>query len=363
MWRGVELDGSVKCDCKSGFWGGDVHRTREYLGNGVAQSAVERVVGCEEGFWTGFERAFGCVGEGEREVFGGKRFYSQLGAQGVLPVQAEEEEKEIWWAVDDERSGVLSIFAAKSSNEETGQRYLKLYNLGIQVEEDTRLVTRYHRPRSSLQQSIAFRLKIHSSEGKTQEIVPLPIADLDDMPLSYTLSPLSGQNVTVTTEIGITITGPLQSEQQEILQLSSFSIGSPTSFPSSSPIQVTNIQLSIQGRDQWKHGRLSWQLSPFPERRSRNAGKRRSDYWSKITGPIAYFEIEIDRVIIGRAYGLEFILPDVIIDKWRGEGVVVELAGVLFSGVRLERVKVWLGKREEEGMRMRMSSSVMAKLG
>lgn len=355
LWRGVELDGGVKCDCKPGFWGGDVHRTREYLGNGVAQSAVEGLVGSEEGFWTEFERGFGVVGEGEKAVFGGKRFYSQLGAQGVLPVQAEEEEKEIWWAVDYERSGFLSI-VGKSSTEETGQRYLKLYNLGIRVEEDTRLVIRYHRPRFSLPLSIAFLFRIHSSEGESQELVPLPVADLDDMPLSYTLSPVSGHYATIT-EIGITITGPLQSEQQkEALQISCFSIGSPSSFPSSSPIRISNIQLKIQGRDERKHGRLIWRLSHLPERPGED------DYWSEITGPIAYFEIGIDEAVVGRAYGLQFVLPDVIIDKWRGEGVVVEVCGVLFGGRKMGSVKVWLGEGVEEGIRMRMSSSGMAKL-
>lgn len=327
------------CDCKPGFWGGDVHRTKEYLGNGIMQYAEESVVGCEDGFWTGFDRAVGIVPQGE-EVGGGKKIVSRLGAQGIMPLETMEGERDVWWSVDHERPGILSLVAAKFSDRETNRRYLKLYNLGVRIEEDTRLVIRYRRPHFSLPISIAFLLKIHSSSGETEEIIPLPETDDYNVPLSHTISPLLGRDRTVT-EIGMIITGNLSSEQ-EILQLSSLSIGSPTSFPSTSAVQVANIQLKIEGRDQWKHGRLTWHLTNLPERQSEGY------YWSDMTGPIAYFEVEIERVIMGRSYGLDFVLPDAAVEKWRGDGIVVELVGVLFGGARIRRLRVWLGKGIEE---------------
>ncbi|TLD31982.1 glycoside hydrolase family protein [Venturia nashicola] len=333
LWRGVELDESVKCDCKPGFWGGDVHRTWEYLGNGVTRWAEQSVVGSESGFWTVFERAFGVVANENGE----KSIISQLAAQGIMPVRGEiGEKKDIWWTINDEKPGILSVVAAASSDEETGQRYLKLYNLGVRVEEDTRLVVRYHRPHSSLPKSISFLLKIHVSSGETEELIPLPGADYKEDALCHTFSPTPSHDATIT-ELGIVFSGNLAAEQ-DILQLTSLSIGSPTSFPRTSSIRITDVQIAICSREKWKHGRLSWSLSSFAEEPSR------TDYWSRITGPIAYFEIRIDGAMIGRACGLNFVLPDVIVERWRSDGVAVDLCGVLFGGSRSERKRVWLGE-------------------
>lgn len=334
LWRGVELEGSVVCECKPRFWGGDVHRTKEYFGNGVTRWAEEGMVGSENGFWTGFEKAIEVVSDGS----GGKRMVSRLGAQGIMPVPNEDGEKGMRWVVDDDRPGILSIVAAEPLHGETGRRCLKLYNLGVGVEEDTRLMVRYRRPGAFPPLSIAFLIKTHSSSGETEEVIPLPVANFNDIPFSYKLCPTSGRDAAII-EVGIVLIGPLRSHQEEILQLSSLSIGSSSSFPSTSLIQVTNIQLKIQGRDEWKHGRLTWSVSRVLERPSK------IEDWSRITGPAAYFEIGIDGAIIGRAYGLEFVLPDVIVERWRSDGVVAELCGVLFGGTRLRKVRVELREK------------------
>lgn len=334
LWRGIELDGSVKCECKAGFWGGDIHRTKEYLGNGIARWAEENVVGGKLGFWTEFERAFGFV----VDESDGKKMVSQLGAQGIMPLRAEDgdRDRDIWWTVDDERPGILSIVAAKSSDGVESRRHLKLYKLGVRVEENTRLVVRYSRPPPSFAQSMSFRLKIHSSSGETEESIPLTEVGIDGVGLSHTLSTVEGHDATIM-ELGIIFIGNVVAEQ-ELLRLTSLSIGSPSSFPSTSPIQVTNIQITPHGRAQCEHGRLTWHLSNLPERPSE------IDYWSRITGSVAYFKIRIDGAMIGRAYGLEFVLPDAFVEKWKGEGIVVELCGVLFGGAKLEMVKVALSK-------------------
>ncbi|QDS76933.1 hypothetical protein FKW77_004772 [Venturia effusa] len=345
LWRGAELDRSVRCDCKAGFWGGDVHRTREYLGNGIMRFAKEGVVGCKSGFWTGFERSFRLEDGEDGQYLGGKRMFSQLGSQGIMPIHVEEGKKDIWWSVDDEKPGILSIIAASSptAEPESSERYLKLYNLGIPLKKDTTLILRYHRPHHTHPQPLSILLKLHSSTGTSRQTIPLPATTYENTTLNHTLSPTSNPTTTIK-ELGLLFTGTLSSEQQQILHLTSLSLGPPSSFPSTSRIRITDIALAIQGSGQWKHARLTWRITPppLPETETETSSESESEFWSRITGPIAYFEVSVDGVLVGRACGLEFVLSKKIVEKWRNDGVVVELVGVLFGGARLDGVRVWL---------------------
>jgi hypothetical protein len=264
--------------------------------------------------------------------------HAQLGAQGIMPVVVEDEEKEIWWNTSDAQPGRLSIIAAKSSGADSSQRYAKLYNLDIRVEKDTRLMVRYGCPQTGESISAGLLIKFHSTLGESQEFVQLPAEETSSFPLSETFShelgPILGEGSTIT-ELGGTITGPLSNEQ-EVLEITSISIGSPSSFPANEgEINIINIEITIKGQSQWKHGRLTWELHGVPG--------RQSDWWSERTGPIAYFDVGIDGVAIGRAYGLEFVVPDCVLKRWQGEvGVLVVLIGVLYGGARMTKTQARL---------------------
>lgn len=331
MWKGQEIGEDVKCDCKAGFWDGDVHRTKEYRDWGIAKSTRKYVVGTKRGFYTGFERAFGVHGRELDEWFGGKRMHAQLGVQGIMPVDVEEE-GEIRWSVDDEKPGKLNIIAGELTRETDNTQHLKLYNLGICLEGDTRLMVRYQRVRS-MSTSISFLIKFQNSSGEFEQAIPLPVEKGNDV-FVQRLNHVPGRNTTIT-ELRVTVTG-VTLEKQEVLQLTSLSIGCPSSFPlDAGAIHITNIEITVQGTGRCKHGRLTWQLDNLPEKQSKS--------WSERTGPIAFFEIGVDNVIIGRACGLEFVLPEHLVERWRSvKGVEVEVGGILFGGERMAKFRALL---------------------
>jgi hypothetical protein len=342
IWRGEKLNMDMRCDCKGGFWErGDVHRTEKYREFPIVKSARKHVAGTDSGFWTDFEKAVVSHDDGLDEFYGGHHMHAQLGAQGIMPLAVEnEEDRKIWWEIFDERPSKLTIIAAKSSHEDLRQRYLKLYELGVRVEEGTKLVVRYRGPKSEAPIAAGFLIKFHSSSGESQKFVQLPAENRYDYPFlktfSHSLAPIIASNAQII-EIGVAVVGDL-SDEQEILEISELTIGAPLFFMvNKSEILATNIKITVVGEEEWRHGRLMWQLKGLPE--------KKSEWWNERTGPVAYFDVGIDGIVHGRAYGLEFVLPDSVMEHWQSRGVSVQLTGVLFGGARLAKIQVLLKGR------------------
>ncbi|KAF2129153.1 glycoside hydrolase family 85 protein [Dothidotthia symphoricarpi CBS 119687] len=334
MWEGTALSANIDCPC------GDCasrHPSNQLYP--ITRFARESAAGSKTFFYTDFNRAFGTHDEREKEMlFDGKNTHSRLGSQSVLPRTAVSKE-------DDESSRsvlshrledlegqsqlVIEVYASLSPTSHIiNEQFLPLFHLNMPADGTLQLTVCYRKPSSPANVTTNFFVK--STSGL--QIVPVP-----QIPGPHVVTATIGtQSDTRSTlkELGVSVHGPLSSSSSvRLVEILSICITPAHSVQAT--VTITGIHIEEREQGETQHLRLCWTYGSSSERAK---GLPHSD----ITGPCSYFVVVVDGVKLGRAYALEHILPQRLVERCKGREVDVNVIGVGFDGQKLaeERVKV-----------------------
>jgi hypothetical protein len=334
MWEGKPLPGDLTCSC-----GDAASRHPSNSGSAIMEVAKMSPAGSCTFFYTDFQRAFGRGSDTDRErVHGGRPFHAQLSAQSLLPLPASPQDRGIDWRLshrlrDDVGRTTLIIEAHDKAltDEPIGQDadlWLPLYKLNMVANGSLRLQVFCQNLLSNVSSWPSMYLKY--AHVPHPQLIPVGTGrDIMDMIISAP-SELSGHARLL--EIGVHLRGYTGPGTTSTLEISSISITQQDAHTSPETQRITGMNIQHRGDGDNAHIRLCWTMEG---RISGVNGRTEGMPYSRITGPISYFDISMDGVVLGRAYALEHILSQSFYKKLVGRTVECTITGIGFDGRRL----------------------------
>lgn len=346
VWTGEELP-SIGCECLPDT----PHESVPYKRNGIVEHANRYPAGSQYFFHTDFTRAVTPSKDG--------KFFAHVGAQSVLPLPSTADLKST--AKGEPPSG-YRIYDRGASTEVSGSpsrlvatihqsqepvvagpvsTLLHLFDLSITGGDDLELSASFRHPEKS---ACSLELVVQWSGGQEQSI---------SLPENHR------RVQTVTTRLpagGKAITGLflrmtceddrlLPENRHDILELFSITIRSSGSKES---CEITNLRFEQRGEAERKHHRLVWDIGGFEDEQ---ATKSSGMPLSAITGPCAYFIVEVNGVQAGRAYALEYVILETLERECtEASAIDVQITAIGFDGRTLDKTAMtlnWLNGDED----------------
>jgi hypothetical protein len=308
-------------------------------------------VGSETLFFTDFTRAFGKHTDEEKgRIYGGEVLHARLGAQSILPlaVPLRERDMEPYLSYEIEDNFGYTKLIITNHNAATTEPTshdldlsLPLYKLNMPLDApdnaSLQLTVRYRNVLLETSAVPSLYLIYSSDEGPEkrheQHFQLLLNGSLDAITsLSTTIScPTASNHKSRLKELGIHLHCTASKEIIPILEIFSICIMPVQQDPSREPLDISNIRTSERGDEENKHLRLCWSMSQAANDQPRVKGMPHSD----ITGSFAHFLIRVDGSDLGRAYALEHVLGQALLETLSGRDVNVEVTGVGFDGRKI----------------------------
>lgn len=116
---------------------------------------------------------------------------------------------------------------------------------------------------------------------------------------------------------------------------------------SSDNVRINDVRMVESQNANGIYWRLQWTYLHDLEDRSIRSGLP----YSGITGPFSHFLIRVNGLSVGRAYALEYILPDFLMRDRDNDGMSIEVLGIGFDGTKL--AQSWLKiSKDADGSQM-----------
>ncbi|KAI9657088.1 MAG: hypothetical protein M1821_003254 [Bathelium mastoideum] len=384
IWEGLPLPEDLGCDC--GDTVQDFHP--ENVAYPILRHAKQHAAGSRNFFYTNFERAFT-----KRQRDGAIR--AQLGSQSILSIYPFTNSSYRAWPgqdtvqcldtrVLDDPSRLLIVSKASYGNDDgsdSAKRWSDAQKTQNRVgnritSKDTRfdLFRLALNCEQSLRVQIKFRPLLQHYPVENDPIVSCFFVTFGDGTTQVLRGrPAEGGAVTVDETIPARSNGRLKYDDDPIYSFNNpnqvigisvrtdafnLSLANSTDLLEIYEIRIQSanaaarrycirdVHLESRGEGQeLRHPRLCWQIreqiSKFrecPVERPRlEDGTLDPRPWSSVTGPFSHFKVSVDGEELGRAYALEFVLPDALQDKLDpGEECTVRILGVTFWGEEWE---------------------------
>ncbi|KAH7117925.1 glycosyl hydrolase family 85 protein-like protein [Dendryphion nanum] len=330
IWEGTEPPAGLQCAC------GDTHRRHPVSISPVENHAMKYTVGSESFFFTDFSRAFGHHGRQERDcIYEGKALHSQLGSQSILPncpmrsphTMIGEKTNILSYRLHDlaGHTQLVVEFQAPSSvdhaKEVTHEQRLPLFKLNIPAHAPLHL-------RTSIQYTIrqpGMTVSLYLSFDHHIEYMHLQADDAVRLIETTIFHPPSHGKLK---EFGVHLRAQNLQLPVQIMSMLDLCITNDADLPEPGSQAIHSIQLTTQGTGETKHTRLYWEYS------AKNPVETMlSTPHSGLTGPFSHFCINVGEVLLGKAYALEYVLRQSIVESLLSDdGTEVAITGIGFDG-------------------------------
>ncbi|KAF2811987.1 uncharacterized protein BDZ99DRAFT_519227 [Mytilinidion resinicola] len=331
MWDGEPLTEEPDCPCDDQPHGGRsypvAHQVQPYP---VTRSARLYPAGSKSFFYTNFSRAFASHSPELEDVYGGKRLHSQLGSQSVLPHSIHrhavlDDDHQMYGSLHGELLDHPSRLAIYHEFNET-MRPLRLFTVNMPADGTLQIRMSYKNYRISgttkLGLMIGSKYSFVDLRGGSSKIETVQIMLRDPLPEGIPDSPRLSE-ISLLIEAGDTMNS--HSVGMEIFELSITPLETPRLSSA-----IVNIRVETRGKDEEEHRRLMWDYQDQNMGLSQSVPRHLP--YSQLTGPFAYFSIEVDGDDVGRAYATEYILCDVLVGRLRRDaGAKFRVIGVGFD--------------------------------
>lgn len=345
MWDGELLPDDLDCSCEKG----QSHQTSQYSQYPITRFAHEHPAGSEHFFHTDFSRSFTTHGRLLDEIYDGQKMHSQLGAQSLLPhllrpamleKQVDNQTNILYGELLNEPSRlavwVKSVTPGSESKQRAYESSLRLYKLNMPADGSLQVNATFRCRWSSPELHIGLYLKLGNeinciplwNTGSQIKTLNFPVGRIDDSDQS------SNDRLH---ELGIFLKESRIEKPTLLVEVIEVTIA-PIAW-SKQPYFIENIRIEAQDEGERSHWRLMWEYREMVknEERADKFGQIHGCPYSDITGPFAYFMLEFDGHCVGRAYALEFILCNALVEKVKSDvGTKVKVVGVHFAGERCE---------------------------
>ncbi|KAF2202309.1 hypothetical protein GQ43DRAFT_413956 [Delitschia confertaspora ATCC 74209] len=356
MWDGSNI-GDLECPCgEPGHGCGQRHpQNRQFP---ITRFAREYPAGSERFFYTDFQRAFASHSHELDCIYDDKRTHSQLGAQSILPHMAQTTvtdapesginilEMSLEGQPRRPRLGINLHSISKGHNPtDTYERKLPIFKVNMPADGSLGLKINYSHLSPSPKSQTGFYLRF--SDDSTAVFYVKEASSIRTLQEPVISQSRAGTGDLVTLqEVGVYLKAPLlgfelayENYPIRLIDIKSISI---TPIHTIAPsCHINNIRLERRGTNQSSQWRLCWDFSDEGKEQAVMLGVPYSD----LTGPFSHFLVSIDGLSVGRAYALEYILCQALVDKFNAKGadrVTVIVTGVGFGGEYLVNETVWL---------------------
>ncbi|OCL10608.1 glycoside hydrolase family 85 protein [Glonium stellatum] len=346
MWDGELLPDDLDCSCEKG----QPHQTLRYLQYPITHFAHEYPAGSEYFFYTDFSRSFANHRRELNEIYDGKNMHSQLGAQSLLPhlLGPAMLEKRVGSGTNilygellHEPSRLAVWAKSMTPDTEPGQRAyeksLCLFKLDMPADGSLQATATFRCCWSSPELHVGFYLKL----GNKINYTPLWNTRGETKTLDFPVERVDGSDEASNDrlhELGIFLKGSRIGELTLLVEVIEVTIA-PVTRPNQ-PYCIENIRTEARGEGDRLHWRLAWEYHEIVKngRESAIQSVQIPGYpYSDITGPFAYFMLEFNGCCVGRAYALEFVLCNALVEQMKSDtGTKVRAVGVHFDGKRCE---------------------------
>lgn len=329
VWLGEELPSDLVCECCPE----DPHGVVPYKANGIVEHATRYPSGSRNFFHTDFTRGSTPTTD--------NAFFAHIGSQSILPLATkgllvpspgiDSQSGEVVYDgyVTGELSNSPARFLVSAHNfqgfgsQDRVSAVLRLFDLCISDSNTYSLSAAFRRSKTP---AITLMLVVQWSEPYRHRI-ELPDGSGDVQSIEITLPTREDAITGISLQVVWKDIKLLPNGKTDLLDL--FSI---TVRPSGSTLScnITDLRLEQRGDAETKHSRLLWEVDvPGNE----VTGASLATPFSSITGPCAYFIVEVDGQQAGRAYALEFAVVNAIEEACRLSGSVrIRIIAVGFDG-------------------------------
>lgn len=321
VWQGEPLPRRLACECNP-------DRPHDLassdLDNGVSRYANHFPAGSEYFFHTNFERAFSRTDDGA--------LHAHLGAQQILPTPQQSQSSSPLRVELRDCPSRCSILMSPACEDTMHRHQFQLIKLKLSTAKPLRVSMTYRLPVTDLG-VLWLQIRFVDQHGRSSFTHHQLSEEGSVAGLEWDLGePHFGENEldgkrAISWVDGIYVSYDCESGNRNSPSGAALlDIYTITILPQSvlrPSCDILNIGLEKRGTGQAEHNRLVWQLDAELERDEAFLP------YSSITGPCAYFTVQIDGRDIGRAYALEFVLPTEI--EW-SEMLEIKIIGLGFDG-------------------------------
>jgi hypothetical protein len=340
VWDGEALPSDIECSC------GNAGSRHQPTGSPIVQHARLNPAGSEAFFYTDFTRAFSShtdVGWGE--VSESHVRYTQLGAQSLLPLLTQAEDQRNfprityrWEEYFDQGKLVIEprdCSTAGTSNNQDLDLWTPLYKVNMPADGSLHLKMVFRRSFAFGSLIPSMYLKVTDGGDHSTQLLPVVASD-DVCTIDTIIGPLHADRDMRLEEFGLHFSGFCGQRTAPILEIYSISIVPIGHHPDPYPYSraINNIRVENRGDGENTHKMLFWDYS---DPKARTAGMP----YSELTGPFSCFTIRLDglRGVCGprapRAYALEHIVANHVLEALVDKEVEVEIIGLGFDGAIL----------------------------
>jgi hypothetical protein len=353
MWDGHALPENVNCGC-----GNASRQHPPNRGHPVTRSAQEFPAGSESFFYTNFSRAFARHTDSQIHLWGGKALHSQLASQSLLPhlsntsysTEIGNSINTLYMHLEDLPGWTQLVVEARSliptdgashednvndniENPKLYERCLRILKVNITSTKPLRLRIAYNFLLDDPTIWIS-AFYIQCSGGvSSRRIFRI------NRPGKNIIEAYHTSQVGSIDEIGFHLIGPQFGEiAVRVIEITEMCL-CPVSSPSVA-YSIDNIRVEGRGEGETRHRRLCWNISGEDGNKDVDSGIP----YSEVTGPFSYFTVQAGGFDLGKAYALEYVLSEALVERLGEEDdVKVKISGVGFDGREICESWVELG--------------------
>jgi hypothetical protein len=341
-WDGHALPENVNCGCGNA--------SRQHPSNRrypVTRYAQEFPAGSESFFYTNFSRAFARRTDSQTHLWGGKALHSQLASQSLLPhlsntgysTEIENSINNFSMHLEDLPGWTKLVVEARSliptadaspednvngdiENPKLYENCLRIFKLNITSTKPLRLRIVYDFLLDDPTIWIsAFYIQCSGGVGSRKFFnINRPGKNIIE---AYHTSQVGSID-----EIGFHLIGPQFGEiAARVIEITEMCL-CPTNSHSVA-YSIGNIRIESRGEGETRHKRLCWNISGEDENTDVDSGIP----YSEVTGPFSYFTVQAGGFDLGKAYALEYVLSEALVERLgKEDDVKVKILGVGFDG-------------------------------
>jgi hypothetical protein len=332
VWEGEALPSNIECSC------GNAGSRHQPTGFSIFKHAKLSPAGSETFFHTDFTRTFGRLVDKERS--GQSRnnaLHAQLGAQSPLPLPLPftdlNKRSRISHRLEEDfsRSKLVIEFhnypTPGNSDNQGLNCWIPLYKVNMPADGSLRLTMTCCSLITTGGLVPSLYLKLVSHEDESTHL--LSIDATGDVCTVDTIVGVQHVNKNVRLgELGFHLGGSHGEGITPILEIDSISIVPIGYLVTPCERTIHKIRVGNRGEGENTHIRVWWD---YVDAQPLTQGVPHSE----LTGPFSYFIIKLDGMRVGRAYALEHIVPEDLLETLGDKEVAVEITGVGFDGSTL----------------------------
>lgn len=340
MWEGGEFPKNTECSC------GNVSVRHQATGPPIIANAMLHPAGSENFFFTDFTRAFAHSEDDKDQTQNIYLVHAQLGSQSPLPIPSPSVDQDKHWSIthrlDESVYGTAKLIIeshesllGSADKHEKVIRWLPLYKLDMPADGSLDLVITWRSLLSSESEVMpSFYIKLSNQEQP--QLLDTDATGDDDIIRTKLGTASNSDDSARVEELGFHLVGSVGEGTMPVAKTTSILIMPHAASQIPSMCNIHSVRLQGHATDQNSHTRLCWDYTDKIESRVYGVP------YSELTGPFSHFEIDINGQRAGRAFTLQHIVSNAILEVLAGKELEVEITGVGFDGRILARQKATL---------------------